>query len=168
MNIWGLPYCEYSYIVIFGWTNIWSLPYCDYVHTFHGWVTWGAIITSYFLYDIVETMLCVHPLFPFPGKAGDDISHPPLWFSWDHVTKFRTMEMQAEVIQPWSAPGSPRPSPLPDPPLPEAGAKGTEMVALQDGGGLGSWVPTWRRAANQFQPVTWMRYKPLCVKPLRF
>ena len=63
---------------------------------------------------------------------------------------------------------SPRLSPLPDSPLQEAGVKGTEMVALQDGRRLGSWVTTWRRAANQFQTVTWMRYKPLCVKPLRF
>lgn len=49
--------------------------------------------------SIVETMLCVHPLFPFPRKTGDDISQPPLWFSWDHVTKFWPMEMQGEVIQ---------------------------------------------------------------------
>lgn len=104
-NIWCLPYCEYSYIVIFGWTSIWGLPYCDYVNTFHGWVTWGAILTSYFLYDIVETMLCVHPLFPFPGKAGDDIFQPSLWFSWDHVTKFWLMGMQGEVTQPSSALG---------------------------------------------------------------
>lgn len=48
-------------------------------------------------------MLCVHPLFPFPRKTGDDISQPPLWFSWDHdVTEFWPMEMQGEVIQPLS------------------------------------------------------------------
>lgn len=82
-------------------------------------------------------MLCVHPLFPFPGKAGDDIFQPSLWFSWDHVTKFWPVGMQGEVTQPSSAPGSPRPSPLPDPPLQEAGAEGPEMVALQDGRGLG-------------------------------
>lgn len=114
--------------------------------------------------DVSEHNSCLPILFPFPGHTGDYIFHSPLHLGWGYATVFWPMG--------WcmiSKPG--HKTPLAIVPIlflfqGNTGSYIFKVMVSQAGRSFYPQVTAWRRIAQLYSAMIWVRNSLDCVVPL--